>query len=554
KTLIVGDSQGRLSGWFRIREVNSPNRDGSTLVRAHDFPASGSPVARLAPSSTNQTFAAAFADGTLSVFHMTTDRLVVGADLHASDAKPETTSVSALALGADGSKPVLLAATAGELRGWRLTAPHPEVSAKGLLGQVWYESYPRPEFVWQSSGGEGYEPKYSLIPLIFGTLKATFYSLLFGVPIALMAAIYTSEFLTPRAKALVKPSIELMASLPSVVLGFLGGLVLAPLVDQNLGFTLAMLATVPLTLLTGAFLWQLLPYKLGLELAPYRFLVILLIAPIGLWLAWLAGPELESLLFDGNLKGWLRGPSGENYHSTIGAWLFLLAPISAAACATFIALVVNPWQREQVHHWTRNGCAWFELFKFIGGAAITLGLALAVGATLDALGLDPRGTAEPGSQPYDQRNALIVGFVMGFAIIPLIYTISEDALAAVPEHLRSASLGAGATPWQTAVRIIIPTAMSGLFSAVMIGLGRAVGETMIVLMATGNTPIMDFDVFNGFRTLSASLAEELPESVPGTTHYRILFLAGLTLFVTTFIINTIAEYVRMRFRRRSYGV
>jgi phosphate transport system permease protein len=141
---------------------------------------------------------------------------------------------------------------------------------------------------------------------------------------------------------------------------------------------------------------------------------------------------------------------------------------------------------------------------------------------------------------------------MGFAIIPIIYTVSEDALTAVPDHLRAASLGAGATRWQTAVRIIVPTAMSGLFSAVMIGFGRAVGETMIVLMAAGNTPVLEINLFNGFRTLAANIAVELPESVQGGTNFRMLFLAALTLFVMTFLVNTFAEAVRLRFRRRAY--
>jgi len=124
-------------------------------------------------------------------------------------------------------------------------------------------------------------------------------------------------------------------------------------------------------------------------------------------------------------------------------------------------------------------------------------------------------------------------------------------LSAVPDHLRAASLGSGATQWQTAVRIVLPTAMSGLFSAVMIGLGRAVGETMIVLMAAGNTPLLEMNIFNGFRTLSANIAVELPEAVRDSTHYRTLFLAALILFAMTFIVNTIAEVVRLRFRRRS---
>ena len=142
--------------------------------------------------------------------------------------------------------------------------------------------------------------------------------------------------------------------------------------------------------------------------------------------------------------------------------------------------------------------------------------------------------------------------MMGFAIIPIIFTIAEDALSAVPEHLRAASLGCGATPWQTATRIIIPTAMSGLFSAVMVGLGRAVGETMIVLMAAGGTPIMDLNIFNGFRTLSANIATELPDAVVNSTHYRTLFLAALALFAMTFALNTVAEVIRQRFRRRAY--
>ncbi len=140
---------------------------------------------------------------------------------------------------------------------------------------------------------------------------------------------------------------------------------------------------------------------------------------------------------------------------------------------------------------------------------------------------------------------------MGFAIIPIIYTLADDALSTVPENLRSASLGAGATPWQTAILIVVPAAMSGLFSAVMVGLGRAVGETMIVLMAAGSSPILDWNIFNGFRTLSANIAIELPEAVQGSTHYRILFFAAVVLFLLTSVLNTIAEIVRMRFRKRA---
>ena len=182
------------------------------------------------------------------------------------------------------------------------------------------------------------------------------------------------------------------------------------------------------------------------------------------------------------------------------------------------------------------------------GCAVVLAWGLAL--VLDRLGLDTRGGVFLG--PYSQRNALVVGFTIGFAIIPIVYTIAEDALSSVPEYLRAGSLAAGATPWQTAVRIVIPTAMSGLFSAVMIGSGRAIGETMIMVMATGNTPIMNWSIYSGFRTLSANIAVELPEAVRGSTHFRALFLAALTLFAMTFVLNTVAEIVRMRFRRRAY--
>jgi len=150
--------------------------------------------------------------------------------------------------------------------------------------------------------------------------------------------------------------------------------------------------------------------------------------------------------------------------------------------------------------------------------------------------------------PYDQRNALVVGCAMGFAVIPTIFSIAEDAIYGVPKSLSDGSLALGATPWQTMVRVILPTASPGMFSAVMIGLGRAVGETMIVLMATGNTPVMGWNLFEGMRTLAANIAVEMPESAMNGSHYRILFLAALVLFAFTFVVNTVAELIRQRLR------
>jgi phosphate transport system permease protein len=152
--------------------------------------------------------------------------------------------------------------------------------------------------------------------------------------------------------------------------------------------------------------------------------------------------------------------------------------------------------------------------------------------------------------PFNQRNSLVVGFMMGFAVIPIIFTIAEDALSNVPKSLISGSLALGASRWQTALRVVVPTAFPGIFSAVMIGLGRAVGETMIVVMATGNTPIMEWNIFSGMRTLSANIAVELPEAPYLSTLFRTLYLGALILFIMTFIINTVAELVRQRFRAK----
>jgi len=376
-------------------------------------------------------------------------------------------------------------------------------------------------------------------------LKATFYSLLMGVPLAILAAIYSSEFLHPRTRAVVKPTIELMASLPSVVLGFLSALVLAPFVENALTAVLACFVTIPGAFIFGAYLWQLLPAKLALRLSRLRFVFICAVLPFGIAGAALLGPWIERLFFHGNFRAWLAGGTG----SSTGGWTILLLPLTSVAVALFLAQVINPHFRRLTGRWGRLPSALADLGKFTFAFATAVAIAWGLGSLFNALGVDPRGTL---LDTYVQRNALVVGFIMGFAIIPIIYTIAEDALTAVPEHLRSASLGCGATQWQTANRIIIPTAMSGMFSAIMIGLGRAVGETMIVLMAAGNTPVMEMNIFNGFRTLSANIAVELPEAVPNSSHYRVLFLAALTLFAMTFVLNTIAEMIRLRFRKRAY--
>ncbi|MFQ5583763.1 MAG: ABC transporter permease subunit, partial [Calditrichia bacterium] len=151
---------------------------------------------------------------------------------------------------------------------------------------------------------------------------------------------------------------------------------------------------------------------------------------------------------------------------------------------------------------------------------------------------------------YDSRNSFVVGFALGFAVIPIIFTVAEDALSNVPDSLTSASLALGASRWQTVKRVVIPAASGGIFAAVMLGFGRAVGETMIVLMATGNTPIIDLSPFNGFRAMSACIAVEIPEAPVGGTLYRVLFLTALLLFVFTFIINTLSALIGDHLRKK----
>jgi phosphate transport system permease protein len=350
---------------------------------------------------------------------------------------------------------------------YALRNPHPEITLGTLFGKVWYEGYAAPAHVWQSSSGsDDFEPKFGLTPLAFGTLKATLYTLLLAVPLALFAAIYTSQFMRPSLRATIKPTIEIMAALPTVVLGFLAGLWLAPLLERVVPALAAMLIVLPLVTILASLAWTFRPrpvrerVKTGTE----ALLLVPLLA-LGMAACLWANGALERLLFGGEFRGWL----------------------------------------------------------------------------FQSLGLR-----------YDQRNALVVGIMMGFAVIPIIYSIAEEALSNVPRSLVAGSLALGATAWQTVRHLVLLAASPGIFSAVMIGFGRAVGETMIVLMATGNTPIMDWSLFDGFRTLSANIAVEIPEAPQGGSLYRVLFLAALLLFLITFAINTAAELVRQRLRIK-YG-
>ena len=370
--------------------------------------------------------------------------------------------------------------------------------------------------------------------------------MLFATPISVFAAIYVSQFMTPAWKSRIKPVIEMMASLPSVVLGFIAGLILAPVIERGVMIFITSIFTVPITLLICAFLWQFWSPGLRSRVSFWRFPVVLFIAlPIGILLGFLTAPPTEFLLFNGDFFAWLHGRGGSGW----GGWALALFPLSAMVSVFLIGRFIHPWIRIRSMKWGHIKTVSAALILLFIGLILAGVISTAAAMFLDALRWETRGGI---FGTYVQRNTMVVAIGMSFAIIPLIFTLADDALSSVPDHLRSGSLSAGATQWQTTLRVIIPAAAGGIFSAVMIGLGRAVGETMIVLMAAGNTPIMDWNIFSGFQTLSAAIATELPETTPGSTHYRILFLAAVLLFVLTFFINTVAEVIRQRFRRSAH--
>ena len=408
-------------------------------------------------------------------------------------------------------------------------APHIEVSLKSLFKKIRYESYENESYSWQStSGSDEFQAKFSLIPLIWGTFKATLYSLLFAVPLAILAAIYSSEILDRQTRNVVKPTLEMMASVPSVVLGFLAAIVVAPWVETHIVSVLLIGTTMPFLLYVfGVFLQVPSARHLttrGLY-ASRRLLMWVIAGFIAmLYLLTRAGLLIERTAFGGDLKAFLSGGPG-----TEGVlWGLLILPL----------VLVSLWSLP-----IRRARNWYRIGVFVLGPLISVGVGAILAGHTD-LKADLLGQ-------YAQRNTLVIAIAMGFAIIPIIYSLAEDALTSVPNSLRAGSLACGASVWQTTARVVLPTAASGLFSAIMVGLGRGIGETMIAVMATGNTAVMTTNPFDGLRSMAANIAVELPEAAQGSTHYRILFLSALTLFIFTFTLNSFAEFLRARYRARN---
>ena len=256
-----------------------------------------------------------------------------------------------------------------------------------MLRPYQWTGYAKPEYIWQPVSQV---PKYNIVPLIIGSLKATLVALLFAVPLALGAAIYVSQLSSPRTREWLKPAIELLAGIPSVVLGFFALIVMATILQHVFGY-------------------------------------------------------------------------------------------------------------------------------------------------------------------QSRLNAFVAGIALGLAIIPVVFSIAEDALTSVPRSYTQAALALGSSRWQAAWRIVLPAAIPGVFAAVVLGFGRAIGETMVVLMASGNASIVSGNLFDSARTMTATIAAELAETVFGGQHYRILFMLGVLLFVVTFVSNMAAELVIDRLKRKLEG-
>lgn len=446
-SLLVTHNDGQVSQWFDVLKDKE-----RSLTHIRDFQLAEE-VQFILPDTYRKGFYSFYENGTLQSHYTTSEKLSLFE--RAFDKSPELAAMSANELH-------LVALIDDEIRVAAVDNEYPQISLSSLWQKVWYESYPEPAYVWQStSANDDFEEKFSLIPITFGTIKAALFAMLFATPIAVLGAIYTAYFMSPRMRRVVKPSIELMEALPTVIIGFLAGLWFAPIVETHLTSVFSLMVALPLSALLAGLVWYVLPKGFTRRFSNgWHALILIPVLIVTIVGVFVLGNQIEALLFGGDIRTFLAGYG-------------------------------------------------------IG---------------------------------FDQRNALVVGFAMGFAVIPTIFTIAEDAIFSVPKHLSDGSLALGATAWQTLIYVVLLTASPGIFSAIMMGLGRAVGETMIVLMATGNTPILDWNILEGMRTLSATIAVELPESEVGGSHFRLLFLAALLLFVFTFAVNFLAEWVRQRLR------
>lgn len=344
------------------------------------------------------------------------------------------------------------------LQRWRVENPDSVISLSSLWAEIWYDGYPEPDYVWQTtSASDQSQAKYSLVPLLMGSIKAAFLAIIVAIPLAIGSAIYTAYYAGPKLRRFLKPYIEVLEAVPSVVIGFLAAIWLLPLSESYLIAVLLFLVLSPLFLLL--FVWL----------------------------------------------------NETNRHRNIRAWeLGFFSVLILVFLALFNAFLMD------VPQWMQS------LWK----------------------------TETGGLLSTDLKGTFVLAIAMGIAIVPTVFTIAEDAIYQVPPSLSKASFAMGASRSQTLVRIVLKVALPGILSAIMLGFARAIGETMIVLMVSGNTPVADWSLLESMRTMTANLAIELPEAQPGTVHYQVLFLVASLLFLFTFVFNTCAEFLRIKLRHR----
>lgn len=467
QTVLFFNAAGDFVGW-NLAFLQTEDFTGRRFIPSKEFAPLPGPLKSYSASRRNKTFLTTTGDhARLTLMTTTVNRWAEDLDFTAKQA-----------LIAPRYDALIFLDTEDNLHVKEMVDEHPIAGMKAFFARIQYEGRPGRIFDWQSDGGADFERKLSMVPLIIGTLKGTLYAMLIAVPVALLSAIYVSQFLRPSLKRIVKPTMEIMASLPSVILGFFAGMWLSPIISNAIpSVVLSIFGIFTGAILVGL-IWSRMPNQIRLRI------------PVGM--------EFLFVFFPSMLLAW----AGWQFGQVVEGWMFL--------------------QYDEA------------LGREVGSFRMWV---------VQALGWD-----------FETRNALVVGFAMGFAVIPIIFTISEDSLSNVPNSFRSGSLALGASRWQTAIRIVVPTAAAGIFSALMIGFGRAIGETMIMVMATGNAVVLDFNPFTGMRTLSANIAVEISEAEQNGTLYRTLFLCAFLLFLFTFTLNTIAEVLRQWLRKRYRAV
>ncbi|MDP4535457.1 ABC transporter permease subunit [Alkalimonas collagenimarina] len=445
QTLLVASVDGRIHPYTLLHQE---------LIAMQPIATSGTQIQQLLVQASTRSVVSLDDSDTIRLFHIASGREL--AHYH-WDKHPN----SLMQLSEDEQ---YLQLTAGTMRQVvKLHNPHPEASWRQLVRPVHYEGRRSADYVWQSSTvSDNTEAKLSLVPLTIGTLKAAWYAMLFATPLAIFAAAYTAFFAPVSWRYRIKAVMEVLESLPTVILGFLAAFLLAPWLELHLLLFLGSLIIVPVTIMLGSCGWFYWRKKQQYGTDQPSWWLVLLSLLTGVVLTTMLVSNAETYLFHGDFLSWLANR-----------------------------------------------------------------------------GID-----------YQQRNSLIIGIAMGIAVIPTIFSLTDEAIYHVPTSLTQGVIALGASRWQALSTLILPVAAPGILAACLLGLGRALGETMILLMATGNTPLLGFDPFQGMRTLTATLAIEAPEASLESAHFRVLVLAALLLMILTFVVNTLVTLLRQRLRHR----